>query len=81
MDKNILEQMEKLEQNNKKFFEKQTKIEQNILIKSVEKRQFNKKRGEDIDKLRLITIENRKKLSEEKKKKIKETNLKNKKKE
>ena len=44
MDKNILEQMEKLEQNNKKFFEKQEKIEQNILIKSVEKRQFNKKR-------------------------------------
>ena len=69
MDKNIIKQMEKLEENNKKFYEKQEKIEQNVFLMTNTRNRLKKEKEETFNKKRLLTIENRKKLSEEKKKK------------
>ena len=81
MQKNIQKQLEKRNETNKKFFEKQEKIEQNVFIMSVEKKKINKSMAEDLKKYRILTLENKRKLSEEKKKKLEEDKDKKEKKE
>ena len=55
-----------------KIFEKYDKIEQNVLLQSIERRRNNQEINKEMDKFRELTVENRKKLSQEKQKKIEE---------
>ena len=71
INENLINLNKRREKSFVKIFQRYDKIEQNVLIKSIERRKNNKEMTKEMNRFRELTVENRKKLSEEKQKKQK----------
>ena len=70
MTENLNRLEKQREKSYKRIIQRYDKIEQNVLLKSMERKKNNEEIKEGLNKFRELTYQNRKKLSEEKKKKI-----------
>ena len=72
INKNLNNLSKRRERSFIKMLEKYDKIEQNVLLQSIERKKIHREITQGMNKYRELTVENRKKLSEEKQKKIEE---------